>query len=145
MTALSQIYAEIDARLSTLPTVQLYERMPSGDPDIFPALAVFDDGDEPAEQEASSTRLSLSLTVEGYMNGVGGAATHDQLLALHAAVVRALCGDEGTNLGGLVENIEITGRRRVVVAPLSKERHLSFGQDFEILYSTVRGDPASFA
>jgi hypothetical protein len=145
MTALSQIFAAIDGRLAALPTVQSYERMPSGDPDVFPALAAFDDGDEPAEQEAGSTRLSLSLTVEGYMNGVGGAATHNQLLALHAAVVLALCGDEGTNLGGLIENIEIVGRRRIVVAELAKERRLSFGQDFEITYSTIRGDPASFA
>lgn len=145
MTALGMIFATIDARLDAIDRAESYERFPSGDPDVFPSLAAFDRGDEAIEQEAGTTRLAMTLTVEGYVAGIGGVETHDELLALHADAVAALCGDEGSNLGGLVENIEIAGQRIVAIAELSKERRLSFSQDFEIIYSTVRGDPASLA
>ncbi|MCP3732012.1 hypothetical protein M9978_16425 [Sphingomonas sp. MG17] len=147
MTALSQIFGAIDERLALLIAQSngSYERMPSGDPDIFPALHVFDEGDDPAEQEAVATRLDLEISVEGYMEGHGGAATHDAMLALHADTVKAMCGDILFNLDGLVENIEIIGRRRVQVVPLAEKRRLSFAQDFLITFATVRGDPNEFA
>jgi hypothetical protein len=145
-TALGQIFAEIDERLApaAIDGLKSYERMPSGDPAKFPALVVYDDGDDLAEQETGSTRLGLMVSVEGYMEGQGGAATHDAMLQLHAAVVAALC-DDGGNLGGLVENIEIAGRRRVVVAQLANKRRIGFAQDFEITFATERGNPAKFA
>lgn len=146
MTPLAQIFAAIDVRLAAV--VQpggSYERMPSGDPDRFPALSAFDEGDEPEEREAGSDRQALIITVEGYVEGFGGAATHDQMAELHADTVQALTGDAGSNLAGLVENIERVGRRRVAVAELAKKRRLGFAQDFALTYSTVRGDPGQFA
>lgn len=142
MTPLQAIFAELDARLATNAIVGLasYERMPPGDPARYPALALYDEGDDPAEQEAGSTRLELEISVEGYVVGVGS-GMHDALIALHADAVAALCGDAGTNLGGLVENIEIVGRRRVAVAHLADQRRLGFAQSFKITYATARGDP----
>jgi hypothetical protein len=144
MTALGQIFAEIDVRLEALAGIESYQRMPSGDPDVFPALEVYDNGDLPAEFEAATTQTELEISVVGVMEGHGGAATHDAMIALHAVTVFALCGDAGTNLGGLVENIEARGRR-VVVAKLAEKRRLSFAQDFIITLATPRGDPRTFA
>lgn len=146
MIPLSEIFGEVDARLLQLVADEgSYERMPSGDPDVFPALASYDGGDEPVEDETATTRLSTILTVQGFVEGYGGAATHDAMIALHAAVVKALCGDDGGNLGGLVESIEIEGRRRVQVAELAKKTRLGFEQDFLINRSTRRGDPSQAA
>lgn len=145
MTPLETIFGEVDARLESLNGVESYERMPSGDPARFPALAVYDEGDDPDEHEAGATRATLQITVEGYVEGFGGPAVHATMLQLHANAVFALCGDAGSNLGGIVENIEIVGRRRVAVAQLSDKRRLGFAQDFAITYATPRGDPRSFA
>lgn len=144
MSALGDIYLRIDERLGSLLSVASYERMPSGDPASFPALAVFDGGDEPIDGEPGGTRLQALFTLEGYIEGGDGAGTHDELLQLHAEAVFALCGDDGT-LGGLVETIEIVGQRRAEVAELAAARRLGFAQDFAVTFSTVRGDPSTLA
>lgn len=141
-TALSEIFAGIDARLSAVSGLQEYERMPTGDPAKFPALHAHDDGDEPEQQQAGGTRLKLELHVEGFVEGSSGAAAHDAMADLHAKAVAALCGDAGTNLGGLVENIEIVGKRRTATPKLGEVRRLGFAQDFVITYATQRGNPA---
>jgi hypothetical protein len=147
MTVLGGIFAEIDARLAALAgeLTGSYEREPSGDPDLFPALSGHDGGDEVLpDQETGVTRLALLFTVAGLVQGSSGPEAHAAMLALHARVVLALCGDEGSNLGGVpgVELIELTGQRRVDVAELANIRRLGFEQDFSIQYSTVRGDPS---
>lgn len=147
MTApLAAIFAEIDARLSAVVAVDAgsYERMPSGDPNVFPALESYDNGDSPVDFEAGTTQTELDFQVVGIVEGEGGAAMHDEMIDLHARTVFALCGDDGTNLGGIVENIEAKGRR-TVVAKLASRRRLSFAQDFTITLVTRRGDPRSFA
>lgn len=141
---LTIIFAKIDDRLAGIDGVESYQRMPSGDPDRFPAIEAYDNGDEPVpEPDVGFTRLGLMLTVAGYVE-TGGALAHDALISLHAAAVRALCSDEGSDLGlsGIVELIEIVGRRRVDIAELARKRRLGFEQDFLIQYSTVRGDPS---
>lgn len=144
MSVGEDIWAEIDKRLAAIERAQSYERMPSGDPDTFPALAGYDEGDEPTETETAVTRLNGTITVEGFVQGAGGAPAHNAMMALHADVVKALCGDDAT-LGGLVTSIEITGRRRVSIAVLASERRLGFAQDFKIEFATVRGDPHQHA
>jgi len=141
VSALSDIYAEIDARLGQLEGVEEYDRMPAGDPSAFPALQAYDGGDEPVEGEVGATRLAALLTLEGYVEGYSGSAAHDQMTDLHATAVFALCGDGG-DLGGLVETIEISGGRRVGVTELSSTRRLGFAQDFAITFATERGNPA---
>ncbi len=144
MIPLETIFAKVDERLSppAIDGVASYERMPPGDPAKFPALVAYDGGDDLAEQESGSTRLNQDVTIEGYVVGTGN-AMHNALILLHAKTVRALCGDDDSNLGlaGLVENIEIVGRRRVAVAHLADQRRLGFAQDFRITYATRRGDP----
>lgn len=152
MTASSEIFASVDARLAPLVGGDVeagggYERMPSGDPDIFPALHAYDGGEEELESETGATRLRLMLTVEGYVEGFSGPAAHDALSQLHADAVAALCGDPNFDLGmpGKVEGIEISGGRRVDVAELASKKRLGFAQDFAIQFATVRGDPSQFA
>ena len=147
MTVLSTIYAEVDARMVAIvqPDDGYYEREPSGDPDVFPALEVYDHGDELLpDQETGATRMELTFTVAGMVVGGSGSAAHDAMLALYGKAVTALCGDAGSNLGGVpgVELIELVGRRRVDVAELASQRRLGFEQDFRVQYSTVRGDPS---
>jgi hypothetical protein len=143
VSALSQIFAVLDTRLQAVTGLQEYERMPTGDPAAFPALHLFDGGDEPTEQESDATRLTLAITVEGYVEGFAGAAAHDAMTDLHAKAVAALCFDASSNLGGLVENIEISGQRRVDTPQLGEVRRLAFAQDFTIIFATARGDPAT--
>ncbi len=147
MNVLEGIFAVIDARL--LAIVQAddgsYERIPSADPDAFPALETYDHGDEPDDvQETGSSRSRLEITVAGLVEGASGAEAHNAMIDLHAKVVKALCGDAGNNLSDTpgVELIEVTGRRRVDVAELASVRRLGFEQDFLIQFSTVRGDPS---
>jgi len=141
VSALGDIYIELDLRLAAVPLVADYERMPSGDPSRFPALRGFDDGDEPIDGEPGATRLTNNFSLEGIVEGGSGAEAHQVLLDLHAQAVAALCGDGGT-LGGLVENIEIVGQRRTDVSELASKRRIAFAQDFAITYATARGDPA---
>lgn len=145
MSALSQIFGEVDVRLSALPGVLEYERMPTGDPARFWTLHVYDDGDTqeiPEGGEVGVTRLLLIFHVEGFVQAYSGAAAHDDLNDLHALAVKALCGDAGCNLGGLVESIAISGQRRVASPKLGAARRLGFAQDFAVIYATPRGDPS---
>lgn len=148
-TARATIFREIDRRLEAVPGVAEYERMPSGDWTSSPALHAFDDGDREIESETGVSRMQLKLIVQGWVTGkesqTSGSDTHDEVLQLHADVVFALCGDAGTNLGGLVENIEIDGDRLPTRGDLSKDRRLGFRQDFAITFATKRGNPAEFA
>lgn len=145
MTALGQIFGEVDSRLSAIPGVLEYERMPTGDPDSFWALHLYDDGDVDAAEEGSeagTSRRELTFHVEGFVQDFSGAAAHDDLSDLHAEAVKALCGDEGFNLGGLVESISPSGDRRVATPKLGEVRRLGFAQDFAVIYATPRGDPS---
>jgi hypothetical protein len=146
-TALSTIWAEIDLRLAAVvqPDGGSYERMASADPEVFPALEAIDGGEEPIDAEGGpdSEMLELGFTVEGFVENYSGAASHDAMAELHASAVKALCGDAGNNLGGLVESIRRIGRRRVDVAELAERRRLGFAQDFAVTYATPRGDPAT--
>ena len=144
MTALGTLFAELDRRLSIVPGVLEYERMPPGDPSRWPALQLFDNGDESIDAEPGGLRLATTVTVEGWCRGVGGALVHDQLLQLHADTVKALCSDGG-DLGGLVQTIEIVGQRRVAIKELAETREIGFAQDFMITFATPRGDPSTFA
>lgn len=144
--ALSLIYGEVDERLAAVVGPEgSYERMPSGDPDAFPALEVVDGGDSPSEDESETLadRWDLQFTVFGYVENYGGAAAHDALIALHASTVTALCGD-GKKLGGLVDVIEPQGRR-TDVAELADVRRMGFAQDFKVVYATPVGNRETLA
>ena len=140
--AREQIFQVIDARLA--PGVASYERQPSSDPAKFPARHVFDNGERPVGSESgATTRKTLTITVEGYVEGHSGAGAHAALNALHASTVALMMTEPP--LGGLVETIEEARDLRVDVAELANKRRLGFSQDFEVTFSTVRGDPGKFA
>lgn len=139
MSAREQIFAALDALLGAVPDVESYERQPSGDPDGYPALALYDAGQELAEHESTACRYQLTVTVEGFVKGASGAAAHGALNALHAKAVAALMAEPP--LGGLAELVEEAGQLRIDVAELASERRLGFAQDFTITFATPRGDP----
>jgi len=143
MSALGDIFLELDRRLTGIDGIAEFERMPSGDPSSVPALRLFDDGDEPIDGEPGGVIMREIVSVEGFVEGSSGAVAHDAMLDLHAAVVFALC-DDG-DLGGLVQTIEVVDQRRVEVRELSSVRSLAFAQNFAITYATVRGNPAARA
>lgn len=143
MSALSQIFAVLDERLRSLPGVPSYERMPTGDPDEFPAVELYDRGDKPDEDETDASRRKLTISVQGFVQSGSGASTHDEMTALHALVVQALMTEPP--LDGLVERIESDGDREPDAPALASERRMGFAQGFTITFATVRGDPDQFA
>jgi hypothetical protein len=140
--AREQIFAELDARLSAIEGVAEYERLPSGDPNRFPAVHLFEGGQSPAESEVGSSQKMLRVTVEGYVKGGSGTAAHAAMNALHAKVVSALMTDPP--LGGLAETV-VDSDLRVDVAELASVRRLGFAQDFDIQFATPWGDPSQLA
>lgn len=141
-SARGQIFAEIIARMTALPAVASVELMPPGDPDAYPAIKIFDDGQQIAEVEAGATRYALSVAIEGHVQGGVGDATHAALNDLHAAVIAALLSEPP--LGGLAETVE-EGGMRVQLIELADERSLAFAQDLTITFATPRGDPTRIA
>lgn len=138
-TVRDQICALIEQRLKEIDGVALVELMPSGDPDDFPALSIYDSGQRPIEYGASATRYEMDITIEGYAEGEGGPAVHASLNSLYGGVVSALLPEPP--LGGLAEEIA-EGGMRVSVATLASARRLGFGLDFTIQFSTARENPA---
>jgi hypothetical protein len=143
--AREQIFAVIDQRLAVgqVPGLVEYAFEPDRDPARFPALHAFDGGDVPIEDETGATRKALTVTVEGFVEKASGAEARAALNELHAAAVRQLLIEPP--LGGLAETINEKGPLRIDTAELANKRRRGFSQDFEITYSTVRGDPGEFA
>lgn len=135
-----QIFQAIDGLLAVLPVLAggEYERMPSGEVAAFPALHVFDEGDDETVGEAGTSRWALQLGVDGYVAGDGGAEAHAALNALYADVIETLFAEP--LLGGLIEEIEASRLRTSVVERASRRR-LSFSLDLVIHYATRRGSP----
>lgn len=129
------IFLALDAALR--PGVEEYERMPSGDPAAFPARHLHDSGQSPVEREAQNSRYDMEITIEGYVQGNGGASAHDELNDLYADTVTRVMGLIGT---ADIETIE-EGALRAAIAPLASSRRLGFAVDFTITFATRRGDP----
>lgn len=131
------IFLALDAALS--PGVSEYERMPSGDPAKFPARHLHDSGQSPIEREAQNSRYDMEITVEGFVQGNGGAAAHDQLNDLYADTV--------TRVMALIDRDDIEtieeGTLRPAIAPLASSRRMGFSLDFAITFATRRGDPTA--
>lgn len=136
-TVRDRILAAIEAALAG--TAEEIEIEPLGDPSAFPALGLFDNGDQLLEREAMLTRWSMSIMIEGFVAGATGKAPTRARNALDAAVVAAIMVDE--QLGGLVELIE-PGDRRNSTATLASTRRLAFTRDFDIQFTAQRNNPA---
>lgn len=129
------IFAAIASRLALARPDAEVEREPSGDPTHFPAFGVIDGGHAPTEFEACTTRYRLTVTIEGYVEGSGGAAAHAAMNALYDDAKAALIAEPP--LGGLVESID-EGAMRVTSAPLASRRRIGFEFDLDIIFSTDR-------
>lgn len=136
-TVRDRIINAIEAAIADLAVEVEVE--PAGDPIDFPALGITDGGHSVLEHEASLTRRSMMVTIDGFVEGGNGKAPTAERNALAAAVVAALLGD--ITLGELTELID-DGDYRPVTATLASVRRLGFTQDFEIQFSTSRADPA---
>ncbi len=137
MTVRDQIIGAIEMAIADLAVEVEVE--PAGDPSEFPALGITDAGHSVLEHEATLTRRSMTVTIDGFVDGAGGKAPTAERNALLGAVVAALMADE--TLGGIVELIEDRDLR-LFTATLASVRRLGFAQDFEIQFSTSRADPA---
>ncbi|PCG08689.1 hypothetical protein COA17_11065 [Sphingomonas ginsenosidimutans] len=137
MTVRDIILAAIATRLAGL--ADEIEIEPAGDPTADTSLGVTMAGDHVIEREAALTRRVMTVTVDGFVVGEGGAAPTAARLALHAGVVAELMADE--TLGGTAELID-DADLRLFTATLSSERRLAFAQDFDIQFTTSRRDPA---
>ena len=117
------------------------EVMPSGDPSLFPALHIYDDGQDPeGRTETATQRQGMKLSFEGYVEADGGRAALAQLNALYAAVVQAMFGM--ADASPHIEEIE-EGSMRINRVPLGSTFRLAFSLDFLITFPTRRGDPAA--
>lgn len=130
-----EIWLAVDATMEE--DVEEYQRMPSGDPKKFPARHGHDGGQATIEREAQNSRYSMDVTIEGYVQGVGGADTHASLNALYADTVKRMIGLIGHPA---IETVE-EGDLRMGVAALASVRSMAFSQDFRVIFATRRGDP----
>ncbi|MGD9470616.1 MAG: hypothetical protein AB7G24_00795 [Novosphingobium sp.] len=133
-----QIFAAIETALAGVGGAAEVLRMPPGDPATFPAVHIFDEGQEPEEGEAGTERFALNVGIDGYVQQADGAAAHTAIHALYAAVIEALFPQP--YLGGLVEEID-QGRLNVNVAERASKRRMAFSLDLTIHYATRRGSP----
>jgi hypothetical protein len=138
-----RIMAVLDARLETVDGVQSYEAEPTGDPDGFPALALYQGDLTLIESETGSSRYRMTVSVMGFVEGGSGARARAERSNLYAATVKVLMADP--TLDGLAETIEESGDLALDGAELASDRRLGFAQDFEITFATVRGDPTQLA
>ena len=141
MTAIrEQIFALLDTRLAALVPSGEYERMPAGDPSRFPAIHVFDQDDarDMDGGEAGTAPHVLSVGIDGYVEGAGGAAAHGAANALYSSVIEALFTEPV--LDSLAH--EITEQRvQFTVAERASKRRCAFSLDLTIHYATRRGSP----
>lgn len=139
MTAVREtIWLAIDDTMTA--DVAEYQRMPSGDPKSFPARHGLDSGQSTVDREAQNSRYSMDVTIDGYVQGQGGAATHAALNELHADTVRRMMALIDVVPG--IETIE-EGDMRPGVAALAAIRSMAFSQDFTVIFTTRRGDPST--
>ncbi len=139
MTAVrTLIQDEVSRCLQTGCAAAEVELMPSGDPSRFPALQIFDEGDQPDEGEAGTSRWIMTLGIDGYVEGGVGSEALGALNELYADVVEALFAEPV--LGGIATEIEITGFKPTV-AERASARRMAFSSSLQIYYATRRGRP----
>lgn len=138
-TVLDMIDDGVEAALLTIGGIDMVDIEPSGEPDTFPNLAIFQGSNRLLEREAGLQRREMILRVEGTIERGDGREARAERNALHAETVRAIMEDE--TLGGVVELIE-PGDTQFTPAPFASVERLMFSQDFLIQFVTNRTNPA---
>lgn len=140
MAARQAVLGAVFARLGEIADIAELDINPSGEPSRFPALyLVEEDQDADDRTEPATTRYGLSLTVEGYVQGGGGAEATAARSALYLAVITALMGDP---LHDIVEEIH-EGRMRLATTVLAKERRLGFALGISIIFPAASISPVA--
>lgn len=115
------------------------ELMPSSDPASFPALHFIDEGQgRETDYEPGANRYRMAFTIEGFVEGTGGAAAHAALNALYSKTLSSVV--RTADASDLIEEIE-EGSMRIAVAPLANMHRLAFSHDFTVTFVTLRGKP----
>lgn len=133
-----QIVDKVAELLSGIATAPEIEIMPSGEAERFPALHIFDEGQDPVEGEAGTERFVLTVGIDGYVERGDGREALAAIDSLYADVKEALFAEPV--LGGLATEIE-ESRFRVLVTERASKRRLAFDLGITISYATRRGDP----
>ena len=139
MTAVREmIWSQIESQLMTAAIAQEIERMPSSNPSKFPALHLFDGGDESDLAEAGTDTWIMRVDIEGTVEGGTGSEAHASLNALDTSVIEIIFTEP--LLGGLVTQIE-AGSLKPMVAERASRRRLGFVRSILIHYATRHGSP----
>lgn len=135
------IFDLVETRARALAGVAEVLRLATGDPSRFPALFLEDNGQQAdSETEPGVTRYSLGLTIEGYVEGDGGAEAHAALNSLYMQVVAMMLAAD--LLGGLAEEVT-EGDLRIASASLTSAMRLGFALDFNVQFVADRAAPAA--
>jgi hypothetical protein len=134
------IFAAIEARLNSIASVLEVQRMASGDPSRFPALFIEDGGQRVTDGEPQSSRYTMDVAIEGFVEGGDGSDAHAAINTLYADTVRALFDDSIADALNAATISEVA--MRVQTASLGDRRRMGFQIDFEIEFAAARNDPA---
>jgi hypothetical protein len=135
------ISEEIFTRLCAIPSVAEVTSEATGDPSSFPALNTVegvmqaDNGTEPG-----ATRYSVTISVEGYVEGSDGLEARTARNALYLEVIRAMIDD--TMLDGLAEELS-EGTTRRTTAYLSNQNRLGFIIEFTVQFVAASANPVA--
>lgn len=138
MTAIRELIIQrVVTLLAATDAVEIGEEA-SGDPSRFPALQVFDAGQDVVEGEAGTERFMLKVGIDGFVENGDGAAARAARSQLYAQVVEALLAEGAFT--GLADEVE-QGNLANSGAQLASRRRLGFSLDITIHYATARGAP----
>lgn len=132
------ILEKVAERLRDITTAQEVQLMPSGEPERFDALHIFDEGQSPVEGEVGTSRFAMSIGIDGYVSGGTGTDAAAALNSLYADTIEALFTEPV--LDGLATEIAESGLKIMVVQRASARR-LSFDLSLTVFYATQRGSP----
>lgn len=132
-----RIIDAVYAILAGLAGVAEVEVAPPGDPAAFPALHLFDNGEQVRRHDSWSVRAALDLSVIGYVSGDGAAALAGAR-NLDGDIIQALADSQ---LGGLAIQVNV-GALTVEPVDLARVRVVAFRRQFSIDYSYRTADPA---
>jgi hypothetical protein len=147
MTAVRKdIVAEFVARLAAIPGLAMCELMATAEPDQYPALCIDDFGNSAPDSDATHSRYTMTLQIEGFVQAPAASATpgpaaHDQLNELYAACVRAVMAAPERLGSSNVDDVQ-EGALSIDVSQLVTQRTLAFTLAFEITLTNRSHDPS---
>lgn len=140
------IVAAVLARLQAISGLALCDLLPTSAPSDYPALVLDDFGHQLDETDATHSTYTMTLQIEGFVQGAAGAtgaSIHAQAMALYRSVVVAVLASPdrlGEVAGGVVQTVT-EGPLNISVASLATARTVSFTINFDIQFINRSHDP----